>query len=73
MGGALVFEVRSAAAPRKILMFKLMGPTAQVIAGGVKQNLKNPYSLQTLNHKPVNQSPKPCTVNPKHWTLNFKP
>ena len=66
MGGALVFEVRSAAARRKILKIRLTGPTAQVIAGGVKLNLEKPYSLQTLNPKPVNPSPKPFTVNPKH-------
>ena len=52
MGGALVFEVRSTAARRKILRVKLRGLTAQVIAGGVKQNLKKIYSLQTLNPKP---------------------
>ena len=55
MGGALVFEVRSAAAPRKRLMVKLLGPTAQVIAGEVKPSQGNLCSLQTLNPKP----PKP--------------
>jgi len=64
MGGALVFEVRSAAARRKILKVKLMGAMAQVIAGGVKQKFTNPYSLQTLNPKPLNLNPEPCTVNP---------
>ena len=36
MGGVLVFEVRNAAARRKILMAKFMRPTAQEIAGEVK-------------------------------------
>ena len=55
MGGALVFEVRSAAAPRKMLMVRLLGPTAQMIAGEVKPSQGNLCSLQTLNPKP----PKP--------------
>ena len=64
MEAPLIFEVRSSAARRIILMIKLMGPTAQVIAGGVKQNLKkNTCSLQTLNSEPVNFSSQPCTVN----------
>ena len=61
MGGALVFEVRSAAAPQRILKIRLTGPTARVIAGGVKPKLEKPYSLQTFNPTPVNPSPKPCT------------
>ena len=40
MRGALVLKVRSAAAPRKTLMVGLLGPTAQVIVGGVEQILK---------------------------------
>jgi Trm5-related predicted tRNA methylase len=64
--GALVFEVRSAAALRKIFKIRLIELTAQAIAGGVKQNLEKPYSLQTLNPKPVNPGPEPCTVDPKH-------
>ena len=66
MGGALVSEVRSAAVRRKILMIRLMGPTAQVIPGGFKQNLNTPYSLQNLNLKPVNLNPQPCTANTQH-------
>ena len=56
MGGALVFEVRSADSRRTILMVKLMGPTAQVIAGGVKPNWGNHYLLQNLN---LNLNPEP--------------
>ena len=65
MDGALVFEVRSATAPRNVLKVKSAGPTAQTIAGGVKQNLENHYSLQTPNAQPLNLKPKPCTVTPK--------
>ena len=65
MGGALIFEVRSAAARREILKVRLLGPTAQVIAGGVKPNLKIHYSLETPNTEPLELNPKTCTVNPK--------
>ena len=65
MGGALVFEVHSAVARRKTLMVKFMGPTAQMIVGGVKQDFLKEHSLQTLNLRPLNLNLEPCTVNPK--------
>ena len=65
MGGALVSKVHSAAARQEMLRVELIGPTAQVIAGGVKQNLEKLFSLQTLNPKPLNPYPSPCTVHPK--------
>ena len=57
----MLVEVRSAAAPRKRLMIKLMGLTALVIAGGFKRKLKSTYSLQILNPNINNQilNPKP--------------
>jgi hypothetical protein len=61
MESALVIEVRSAAR-RKTLMVELMEPTAQVIAGGVKQNLKKKKSLETLHPKPRNMDLEPCAV-----------
>ena len=72
MGGALVFEVHSAAYSRKIMLVKSMGPTAQMIVGGVKHFLKTKYSLQTLNPVHMNLNLKPNTVNPQPWTLNTK-
>jgi hypothetical protein len=65
MDGALVSEVRSALAPRKMLKVKSVGPTIQEIAGGVKQSLKNIYSLKTMNPKPLNLNPKSCTAIPQ--------
>ena len=65
MKDALVFEIRSAAARRKLLMIKWVGPTAQVIVGGVKQDLFKKHSLQTPNPKHLNLNPQLCTVNPK--------
>ena len=44
--------------PAQISMIRLMGPTAQVIVGGVKQDSKRKHSLQTLNCKPLNLNPK---------------
>jgi hypothetical protein len=58
VGGTLILEIRSAAAKRKISLIRLMGPTAQVIVGGVKQDLKRKHSLQTLNPKPLNLNRK---------------